>query len=90
MKERGMEPDKTIAQLGIDDGQGLLKIMLSIKHVDETSGERRRKNPSILRDLVLKISKCPVQKNSSLCWLLLPQSDKTTSVLSLLCSTLKP
>ena len=43
MKERGMEPDKTIAQLGIDDGQGLLKIMLSIKHVDETSGDMGKK-----------------------------------------------
>ena len=31
MTERGLDPRNTVSQVGIDDGQGLLKIMLSIK-----------------------------------------------------------
>ena len=31
MEERSLQPDNTLLQVGIDDGQGLLKVMLSVK-----------------------------------------------------------
>ena len=43
MRERGQEPSKTLPQLMIDDGQGLLKFMLGIKELDEKSEPKGKK-----------------------------------------------
>ena len=43
MRERGQEPNKTLPQLMIDDGQGLLKFMLGIKELDEKSEAKGKK-----------------------------------------------
>ena len=31
MKERGLNPEASVIQIGIDDGQGLLKVMMTVK-----------------------------------------------------------
>ena len=43
MRERGLEPDKTIVQVGLDDGQGHLKIMMSMKERDDVEARTRKK-----------------------------------------------
>ena len=42
MRERNLDPINTVAQIGIDDGQGAVKIMLSIKE-KETPDENKKK-----------------------------------------------
>ena len=46
MLERGLTPDNSLVQVGIDDGQGLLKVMLSVKekfpHVEEKKGKKAK------------------------------------------------
>ena len=45
MKERGLTPETSLVQIGIDDGQGLLKVMLSVKEKnpqEETKGKKAK------------------------------------------------
>ena len=44
MSARGLRPEQCITQVGVDDGQGLLKIMLSVKekHTEDTQAATKK------------------------------------------------
>ena len=43
MEERNLDPDNVVVQIGIDDGQGLVKIMMSIKEKDAEAPKTKKK-----------------------------------------------
>jgi hypothetical protein len=43
MEERNLDPDNVVVQIGIDDGQGLVKIMMSIKEKDAEEPKAKKK-----------------------------------------------
>ena len=60
MTERGLTPETSLVQVGIDDGQGLLKVMLSIKEKNDDVLEVKARKQSMTTGLPPKISNSPV------------------------------